>query len=360
MKNQKKSHSTRKRFRLKNVGKHSLYLGNCLHVLRSLPDNSIDSVCTDPPYGIKLMGKKWDCDVPSIRIWRECLRVLKPGGYLVAFAGTRTQHRMATRIERAGFHIVDLLAWCYSGQATPKSMDVSKAFDRAAGVERKIVGENKNHRSGVNSKHVGTSSKFVTAATSPDAVKWDGWGTGTKPCYEPITLAQKPFKGTIIGNLKEHGTGAINIDGCRFQGTADSKSIGTKGRWPTNLLHDGSEDVDSSIPGASRFFYCAKPSKAERGEGNNHPTVKPIALMRWLCRLVTQPSGIVLDPFMGSGTTGIACSEEGMKFVGVERERSSFAIARKRVRASVRTAKPTPSKSGPKIKDVKKTHIKIG
>ena len=351
----------RKALKPRSFGKHKLYRGDCLRVLRQLPDACLDSIVTDPPYGISFMGKKWDYDVPSIRIWKECLRVLKPGGCLVSFASTRTQHKMATRIEAAGFEIRDMLAWCYSGQATPKSMDVSKAFDKAAGVERRIIGENKNHRKGVDSKHVGTSSKFVTAPTSPDAVRWDGFGTGIKPCYEPITWARKPHTGTVIENLKKHGTGAINIDGCRFHGAKDSTAVGAKGRWPTNMLHDGSQEVDDSLSGASRFYYCAKPSKSERGEGNNHPTVKPIALMRWLCRLVTPPGGSVLDPFMGSGTTGIACVEEGMVFVGVERDRDSFGIARRRVRSSVRTAKPTKSQAHatPAIKDVKKTHLKV-
>jgi site-specific DNA-methyltransferase (adenine-specific) len=327
--------------------------GDCLDRLRELPDCSVDACVTDPPYGLSFMGKAWDYDVPTVDVWREVLRVLKPGGHLLAFAGTRTQHRMAVAIEDAGFEIRDLIAWVY-GSGFPKS--------------RNLDGD------------------------------WQGWGTALKPALEPITVARKPFKGTVAANVLEHGTGAINVDGCRVAGkwTTWRKKDGTvseqnqdshniygagmgdvrnpehpEGRWPANLIHDGSDEVVGLFPessggahpkkrndtpnramagrnyareipariemadsgSAARFFYCAKASKADRGEGNTHPTVKPTELMRYLCRLVTPPGGVVLDPFMGSGSTGKAAALEGFRFIGIEREEEYLEIARHRVQA---------------------------
>lgn len=344
--------------------------GDCLDVLKTMPDNSVDSIVTDPPYGLNFMGKKWDYDVPSEAIWVECLRVLKPGGHLLAFAGTRTQHRMAVRIEDAGFEIRDMIAWLY-GSGFPKS-------------------------------HNG---------------EWGG--TALKPALEPITMARKPLTGTVASNWSEHGTGALNIDGCRVEcGVAPvpfgkpSQAEGWRlnqretdwqpngsGRWPANLIHDGSDEVLAVFPDAAsggyppaggqrskvstygnptvrgeqkftssegssaRFFYCAKASKEDRNEGctglptkiggmvsntsgqhitrrdggapgpraNHHPTVKPTDLMRYLCRLVTPPGGIVLDPFMGSGSTGCAAALEGFQFVGIEREAEYVEIAQARI-----------------------------
>jgi site-specific DNA-methyltransferase (adenine-specific) len=339
-----------------------LRLGDCLDVLRSLPEASVDAVVTDPPYGLSFMGKRWDYDVPSVEVWAECLRVLKPGGHLLAFAGTRTQHRMAVRIEDAGFDIRDMIAWVY-GSGFPKSHNLDG--------------------------------------------NWQGWGTALKPALEPITVARKPLVGSVAANVLEHGTGALNVDGCRVNMSQhdrqtiesaswvgrnlDCKAYGTfaadgsdqkmtthpSGRWPANLIHDGSEEVvglfpdgakpkaarsgkrgGSSIHGsptigtpnaighwpadeggsAARFFYCAKASKADRGEGNLHPTVKPTDLMRYLCRLVTPPGGVVLDPFMGSGSTGKAAVLEGFRFLGIEREESYLAIAKARIDAAVEEA----------------------
>jgi site-specific DNA-methyltransferase (adenine-specific) len=311
--------------------------------MKELPDCSVDACVTDPPYGLSFMGKAWDYDVPSAEMWREVLRVLKPGGHLLAFAGTRTQHRMAVAIEDAGFEIRDMIAWIY-GSGFPKSHN--------------LKGD------------------------------WEGWGTALKPALEPITVARKPFKGTVAANVLEHGTGAINIDGCRIEAGADytelkvtqggdhfsigseSKTRGTTfqpaaGRWPANLIHDGSDDVVGLFPqststgtagsvesdrygkftrketgqqigfgdsgSAARFFYCAKASKADRGDGNSHPTVKPTELMRYLCRLVTPPCGVVLDPFMGSGSTGKAAVLEGFEFIGIEREAEYLEVARQRM-----------------------------
>lgn len=355
------------------IEKNKLHLGDCLLVLRTLPDNSIDAVVTDPPYGLSFMGKKWDYDVPSVDVWAECLRVLKPGGHLLAFAGTRTQHRMAARIEDAGFEIRDMIAWVY-GSGFPKS-------------------------------HNG---------------EWGG--TALKPALEPITVARKPLCGTVEENWRSHGTGALNIDACRIESedaprpfanptTADGWRLNQRpvdwkpsqiGRWPANLIHDGSDDVVACFPreagasapvrgseasraslgrvtgerdrvpgvfhadtgSAARFFYCAKASKADRDDGlhgfdlkeagikndsgrgfsetdpmrkimraNIHPTVKPTKLMRYLCRLVTPRGGVVLDPFMGSGSTIKAAELEGFDYVGIEIDPDYHAIACSRVAA---------------------------
>ena len=311
-----------------------LFLGDCLDALRQLPDASVDAVVTDPPYGLSFMGKKWDYDVPSVEVWAECLRVLKPGGHLLAFAGTRTQHRMAVRIEDAGFEIRDMIAWVY-GSGFPKSHNLS--------------GE------------------------------WQGWGTALKPALEPITVARKPLSGTVAATVLEHGTGALNVDGCRV-GTdggcagagADALRPGGRvfgsglngsfaptvpglGRWPANLIHDGGEGAAGLLGEAARFFYSPKADGTDRNEGldgparaagvgamrdggraskprvNIHPTVKPTDLMQYLCRLVTPPGGTVLDPFMGSGSTGKAAQMEGFRFIGCERDPDYFAIAKARI-----------------------------
>lgn len=364
--------------------------GECLVVMRGMADNSVDSVVTDPPYGLKFMGKRWDCEVPGVEVWRECLRVLKPGGYLLSFAGTRTQHRMACNIEDAGFEIRDMISWIY-GSGFPKSLN--------------LHGE------------------------------WEGFGTALKPAMEPITVARKPIEGTVADNVEKWGVGGLNIDGCRVEvdpnvddmlrvvdrkrreaetwdkgsGFKNEKNhltgVPSNGRWPANLIHDGSDDVVSLFPdtksglmkqkieggdfnvygkqyprevetigdsgSAARFFYCAKVSRSERNMGcgnltdkdiaykeyrdamentdsfvskypdgtdrpmnkvkNNHPTVKPIALMSYLCRLVTPPKGIVLDPFMGSGSTGIGALQEGFNFIGIERDGDYYNIAKLRI-----------------------------
>lgn len=361
--------------------------GDCLDLLRGMPDGSVDAIVTDPPYGLSFMGKRWDYDVPSVDVWAECLRVLKPGGHLLAFAGTRTQHRMACRIEDAGFEIRDMIAWVY-GSGFPKS-------------------------------HNG---------------EWGG--TALKPALEPITVARKPLAGTVEENWREHGTGALNIDGCRvphgaqidgrwgkgtrpggFGDVGADKGGGEPcgrfndaGRWPANLIHDGSDEVVALFPdsagqqgdvrgtepsavtsaiygnfsgrlasaarndagSSARFFYCAKADKSDRDAGlhefakssggfvsntsgqhmtrrdegyqvapraNNHPTVKPTDLMRYLCRLVTPAGGVVLDPFNGSGSTGKAAVLEGFRYIGIEREAEYIAIARARIEHAVLMAK---------------------
>jgi DNA modification methylase len=343
--------------------------GDCLERLRELPDCSVDACVTDPPYGLSFMGKAWDYDVPQAEVWREVLRVLKPGGHLLAFAGTRTQHRMAVQIEDAGFEIRDLIAWVY-GSGFPKSLDVSKAIDKAAGAEREVVGtaagarngNGQNNDYGAFGSHVdGTYN--ITAPATPEAQQWTGWGTALKPALEPITVARKPLVGTVAENVLRHGTGALNVDGCRVahneecrmmapsQANIDNPSekhrqagrreavleLKPEGRWPANLIHDGSEEPCELLGSAARFFYCAKASKADRGAENVHPTVKPTELMRYLVRLVTPPGGVVLDPFMGSGSTGKAAVLEGFRFIGIEREAEYIEIARGRIQAPEQT-----------------------
>jgi DNA modification methylase len=373
-----------------------LMLGDCLIRLKELPDNSVDSIVTDPPYGLSFMGKKWDYDVPSVEIWQQCLRVLKPGGHLLAFAGTRTQHRMAVRIEDAGFEIRDMIAWVY-GSGFPKSLDVSKAIDKAAGAEREVIGVSENVRPesdrGNGLAHGDYGRVWNETTPTTDAAKqWQGWGTALKPSLEPITVARKPLIGTVADNVLQHGTGGINIDGCRVGSESITTNINTTtqggkfgggiergslaqestthtGRWPANFIHDGSEGVVGLFPNnnpsckspskakpeskfrprqgtyqpqgpiyagdngtsAAKFFYCAKASKKDRGQGNNHPTVKPTALMQYLCRLVTPSKGTVLDPFMGSGSTAVACVREKFNFIGVEMLREHFETAKNRI-----------------------------
>jgi DNA modification methylase len=344
---------------------HQLHHGDCLEVLRSMPDCSVDSIVTDPPYGLSFMGKKWDYDVPSVDVWVECLRVLKPGGHLLAFAGTRTQHRMAVRIEDAGFEIRDMIAWVY-GSGFPKSLDVSKAIDKVAGAEREVVGKKVTGRAlgGSNWRDGdagGQETVDITAPATPEAKQWQGWGTALKPALEPITVARKPLIGTVAENVLQHGTGAINVDGGRVGTeqvfTTAHKTLGDgikygkskpfpasemrTGRWPANFIHDGSEEATDLLGASARFFYCAKASKADRGE-NHHPTVKPTDLMRYLCRLVTPPNGIVLDPFNGSGSTGCAAVLEGFQYIGIEREAEYIAISEKRIEARSKQVQEQP------------------
>ena len=522
----------------------TLYCGDCRDVLGSMGDGSVASVVTDPPYGLSFMGKAWDYAVPRVDVWRECLRVLKPGGHLLAFAGTRTQHRMAVNIEDAGFEIRDMIAWVY-GSGMPKAFNLARIpacqcdgstvsyshenesyinapaehempslreadlppaepnseecndsvfpfllesnegsvippygesntkksgeDDRRCkpGVEggplhgtsegiydgsqsRPSTGEGERIRSGTHSgngeetrettcprgrstpyqsRQGGQSAGESTTISQPPGTlgngtyrgraqcprcgglkkEWTGFSSALKPSMEPITVARKPFACTVAANVLEHGTGALNIDGCRvgteetgernhkcavYEGVADgykrpNKSSYThktdwkmqpSGRWPANLIHDGSDEVlglfpqtkggsgkprvektgDSTISktgglgieggrpvgfetaqygdsgSAARFFYCAKASKADRDEENNHATVKPVDLMRYLCRLVTPPGGTVLDPFMGSGTTGLAAVHERFSFVGIEIDPKYFEIARDRIDRELR------------------------
>lgn len=327
--------------------------GDCLDLLREVSD--VDAVVCDPPYGLKMMGRKWDHAVPGVDYWKAILAAAKPGAHLLAFGGTRTHHRLMVAIEDSGWELRDTLMWVHS-QGFPKSLNLD--------------GE------------------------------WQGWGTALKPAWEPIILARKPLSGTVAANVLEHGTGALNVDGCRIPASdgvplfgngrrnavsafsdglgCDGRTgeISTIGRWPANLIHDGSDEVVGLFPeskgqqgdvrgtepsytgqgacygqygrvptaarndagSAARFFYCAKASKSDRDasdQRNTHPTVKPTDLMRYLCRLITPPGGLILDPFMGSGSTGKAAILEGFRFVGIEIDRESHAIAQARINAAL-------------------------
>jgi DNA modification methylase len=353
----------------------TIYNGDCREILETLPDDSVDAVVSDPPYGLAFMGKRWDYDVPGVEVWQQCLRVLKPGGHLLAFAGTRTQHRMAVRIEDAGFEIRDMIAWVY-GSGFPKSLDVSKAIDKANGAEREVIGPNPNSRPNMVRVEASVLAPRVdaplTAPATEAAKQWQGWGTALKPALEPITVARKPLCGTVAENVLQHGTGAINVDGCRVPSDDGFEKAGDKpvscssanvvlgklagpgrkivdlsankpnaGRWPANLIHDGSEEVMELFPSEdgekseSRFFYTAKADKADRGHGNNHPTVKPQALMRYLVRLVCPPGGVVLDPFGGSGTTAAAARLEQCRSILCELSAEYCDIAVERLRQRV-------------------------
>lgn len=379
--------------------KFKLMLGDNIESLKKLPDNSVDSVVTDPPYGLSFMNKKWDHNVPSIELWKEVYRVLKPGGHVLSFGGTRTYHRMVVNIEDAGFEIRDQIMWIY-GSGFPKSHNIGKSFDKKVGNEREVVGTQ-------NSADIRGNKLIVTAQGLTDipridlditkgSSKYEGMGTALKPANEPICLARKPLsEKTIVDNVIKWGTGGINVDGCRI-GTEEIKfikasSLGNnlnmdggkaqqdyigedkEGRFPANILFDESaaemlDEQTGILSGQSRFFYVAKVSKKERNLGldgfedkvsqlnsggigrkisvekrlesngenaptmkNTHPTLKPINLMTYLCRLITPPGGIVLDPFMGSGSTGISACLEGFRFVGMELDEDYFKIAEARI-----------------------------
>jgi DNA modification methylase len=396
--------------------------GECLGVMRGMADNSVDAIVTDPPYGLVgasrggssqpgdlatpygrsgpskkrggFMGKEWDASIPGAEYWSEALRIAKPGAYILAFGGTRTFHRLAVAIEDAGWEIRDTLMWVY-GSGFPKSRNVCLDMDKMDGHGNRghrIAVANRHHPDGTlepNGEHLPAYEPKTDAAK-----QWAGWGTALKPAWEPIIMARKPMVGTVAENVLAHGTGALNIDGCRVgveggtsrsmqasypknpDGTEDRSGSWARtgheilaldaGRWPANLIHDGSEEVVACFPesrssatlrnrqpradktqyrvggdyetveygdtgSAARFFYCAKASKSDRGESNGHPTVKPTELMRYLVRLVTQPGGTVLDPFTGSGSTGKAAVLEGFEFIGIEREAEYVAIAEARI-----------------------------
>jgi site-specific DNA-methyltransferase (adenine-specific) len=420
---------------------NQIVCGDCLEIMKDWPENSIDACVTDPPYGIGFMGKSWDKSgvTYNIALWREILRVLKPGAHLLSFGGSRTYHRMACAIEAAGFEIRDMVEWIY-GSGFPKSLDISKAIDKQAGAKRDVV-ETRRRSQKANEgwdrpwkheamKNAGsTIAEFsVTLPATPEAKQWSGWGTALKPAHEPICLARKPLsEKTIAENVLKWGTGGINIDECRAKGNwqrnthtiADIRGGNFKtykgnidlgrgqksnrqGRFPANLIHDGSTEASCLFPdskgqqgrssdsqrtkvncygrfnkngnyqyeprgdsgSAARFFYCAKASKSERDAGldgieekqqderrkegnpggdnprnrgvkfvkNNHPTVKPLALMRYLIRLITPPKGIVLDVFAGSGSTLLAAKMLKLRYIGIDISPQYCKIARHRLK----------------------------
>lgn len=319
----------------------TVLVGDCVSVMAGMDEGSVDAIVTDPPYGLGFMGKQWDDLPPGLEFAEQALRVLKPGGHILAFGGTRTYHRLTVAIEDAGFEVRDCLSWLY-GSGFPKSHNLKD--------------------------------------------EWQGFGTALKPSWEPIVMARKPLAGTVAANVLEHGVGALNIDGCRIEGQpeptrfdpAKHSHVGWRmdatgaeiaerahpsGRWPANTVLDeqAAAILDEQVEDTSRFFYVAKASRKERNAGlegfeersaikmdggsfrsasteatarvaaNTHPTVKPINLMRWLVRMVTPPEGTVLDPFTGSGTTGCAAALEGFEFIGIEREAEYAAIAESRI-----------------------------
>lgn len=421
------------------VDRYILHLGNCLDSLKGMPDNSVDSIVTDPPYGISFMSKKWDYDVPSVEIWKECLRVLKPGGFLLSFSSTRTYHRMTINIEDAGFEIRDSCTWNYSS-GFPKSHNISASIDKMYGHPNR--GRAIPTASSYQACDVDQENKLTSNPVGPyepktdEAKQWQGWGTALKPSQEFIAMARKPLDGTVANNVLKWGTGGINIDATRvpmsdedyeklssgverirekggtmgnsWKNSSDlsgANPVNPSGRWPANFIHDGSEEVlelfpdvkgskgsgltksdarswkNKSIEGinrvgyddsgsAARFFYVPKASKRDKEEGlddfeekvgakqfnegmegqirsngtvikeatklrNPHPTVKPTELMKYLCRLVTQPGGVVLDPFMGSGSTGKAAILEGFRFIGCELDEEYLKIAEKRIQHEI-------------------------
>lgn len=346
-----------------------IIVGDCRESMAALPAESVDAVVCDPPYELGFMGKSWDASgiAYDLEVWRQALRVLKPGGHLLAFSGSRTYHRMTCAIEDAGFEIRDQIMWVY-GSGFPKSHDVSKAIDKAAGAEREVVGF--DAVAAKRTAAVGTSAYGdykgqtgdVTAPATEDARRWSGWGTALKPAHEPICLARKPLVGTVAANVLRHGTGAINVDGCRVGTEGGTRLtvverdssvfapgsstiargygevIDGLGRWPANFIHDGSDEATEGLRDAARFFYTAKASSEDRDEmlgdvpRNMHPTVKPTDLMRYLVRMVTPLGGTVLDPFTGSGSTGRAAMLEGLRFIGCELSPEYAEIARARIR----------------------------
>ena len=380
----------------------TIHHGDCIETMNAMPPESVDAIVTDPPYGLGFMGKKWDGLPPSLEWAEACYRVLKPGGHIAAFGGTRTWHRLAVAIEDAGFEMRDSLAWLY-GSGFPKSHDVGKAIDKLAGAEREVALVPTKPGNALNPGGIGGEGRGgwrdESAPATPEAAQWDGWGTALKPAFEPIVLARKPLaERTVARNVLAFGTGAINIDGCRIAGEVptttrgghaekhrvpdshpDAKNLGRlrpqgrvegnpSGRWPANVLLDqhaaawvdeqsgeaggtggarkpnarsrgitgwkGSEwKAANDSGGASRFFYTAKAPKRERPNVNGvqHPTVKPLAIMRWLIRLVTPPGGTVLDPFAGSGTTIEAALIEGFNPVGIEMEADYLPLIQHRI-----------------------------
>lgn len=393
--------------------------GDNIEVMKRMENDSIDSIVTDPPAGITFMGKSWDHDKGGRDQWiawmtevaSECLRVTKPGGHALVWSLPRTSHWTAIAWEDAGWEVRDKIIHIY-GQGFPKSMDISKAIDKKAGVEREIIGIKPGHeefagrltkghidfKNGTDGfdrpwMHNDKSRKRyhqLTAPTSDAAKQWSGYGTALKPAHEDWLLLRKPINGTVAQNVLEHGVGGINIDGCRVDGTVTTnplvrcaqgyqsngliqgktgRGVISEGRFPSNLIHDGSDEVLALFPNtqpskgnyirktgdkqflgvigdgrtnepdglcdsgsAARFFYCAKPSPSERGKNNKHPTVKSIALMRYLCRMITPPGGVVLDPFGGSGSTAIAAREEGFNYILIEKEKESVDTAIERLK----------------------------
>jgi len=348
---------------------------------QDLQNNSVSAVITDPPYGLSLLQEEWDQSLPSTEIWRQCFRVLKPGGFCVAFGHVKTFHRLACNIEDAGFVLKDCFCWGYA-TGTPYSLDLSKAFDKKLGMEREVIATRvhptlKNKPKVKSSRYHVESLKSdetaeswdITAPASDEAKKWNGWGTALKTAWEPILLFQKPLEGTYIENVKKYNIGGINIDECRipYASEEDKKSLETflnfagkdhgnskyrsfngngkkqvnvhpDGRWPANMMW-----LDEIFPEYDHIFMVPKPSKHEKRDYNDHPSVKPVHLMERLIKLVTPnptvvcEDVIVLDPFMGSGGTGVACKKLNRTFYGYELSPEYYEIAVQRFNENTNT-----------------------
>ena len=415
-----------------------LHNGDCLNILNMMIEDEVfvDSIVTDPPYELGFMGRSWDSTGIAFQkeTWELCFKVLKPGGHLLAFSGSRTYHRMAVAIEDAGFEIRDQVMWLY-GSGFPKSMNVGKALDKKLGNERESFGTKLKKAGDMRGGNYvkGGDYKSIEIEITKGNTEWEGWGTALKPAHEPLVLARKPLsEKSVVDNVLKHRTGGINIDECRVEGndakypdtnpdfrdqgrqskenigidklsfgqtenvkrkkvvrkSRDENGVWTndnsgmkaegseyadadpRGRFPSNVMHDGSGSIKELFEDKSKYFYCAKTSKAERNQGldnlpikkassmpgrrnaddmkdskidndvtgrfvtqkkNIHPTVKPIKLMKYLCRLITPKGGTILDPFMGSGSTGMAAKEENFEFVGIEKEEEYFNIASARI-----------------------------
>lgn len=386
--------------------------GDSEQILKTFADNSIDAIVTDPPYQLNFLGKDWDKSVGSLGLYKECLRVLKPGGHILAFSAARTYHHLAITLEQAGFEIRDQIMWIYSS-GFPKSQSVGRSIQRSLGVkETKAskgmnayaeVKDKKGREKWMNPGNITTEDypekNPEVVCTDPEAKAWEGWGTALKPAHEPICMARKPLKQSIAKNVQEWGTGALNIDATRvpIQGQ-DTRSGGSNGvsrltfgegitsnedsfvgyepneagRFPSNVIGE--------IPDYQKFYYCPKVSRTERhigfedpgpmfqgdrfdvymptagktdpnkqisavekkveGKGNNHPTVKPVALMKYLIKLITPKGGTVLDPFNGSGSTGMAAVELGHPYIGCELDPNYVEISEKRIRSWYELTKP--------------------
>ena len=354
---------------------YTIMQGDNRDTLKTLEDNSIDAIVTDPPYGIDFLGKAWDANTGALETYTECLRVLKPGGYILAFSAARTYHHLAVTLEQAGFEIRDQLMWLYSS-GFPKAQDIGKMADSrilkgnastrsqrqvAMGDDYTEVGHYTIHSGDVETDLAQRSNKEDRGTDwkpqTEEAKTWAGWKTSLKPAHEPICMARKPFKGSTIDNVLAHGVGALNIDATRIP--AEQELIDWYNKYPEQKSKDGvyenynpevtvkkinTQSIDTSeiqgrfpsnvlgeIEGYQKYFYCPKVNRKERMLFNNHPTVKPVELMKYLIKLVTPPNSTVLDPFNGSGSTGMAAVELGHTYIGCELDPAYVDIAKKRI-----------------------------
>ena len=410
---------------------YQILQGDNRETLKTIPDNSVDAIVTDPPYGIDFLGKDWDANTGALETYQQCLRVLKPGGHILAFSAPRTYHHLAITLEQAGFEIRDQIMWIY-GSGFPKSQDVGRSIQRSLGVKEHYTIDEWEEKQGYNVNRPGDTMGFgnpdkldgqkdsglsgkVVKVTDPEAKRWEGWGTALKPAHEPICLARKPMKLSIAKNCQQWGVGALNIDATRIPADADKVEWQRKynARYPTGkekvfenfspekvikstsdntidgiCLTDSDlgrfpSNVIGEIADYQKYFYCPKVSRRERhvgfdyaetnkelcasigveykdnetvlpdigmvkdhglrqeiekirgysSAGNNHPTVKPIELMKYLIKLITPPGGTVLDPFNGSGSTGCAAVELGHPYIGCELDSKYVEISHKRIQA---------------------------